>query len=277
MFTLSGRKMGAYVVMRTSLPIGLVCIFILHWLTTGEALPSDATTQRWLLLGTSAVIGFVLASLLILNAFVLIGPRLSLLIAAGGPILSSLLAWLFLDQSLESKAILGIALTISGIAWVVSDKGQDIGDISPEKFRLGILFALGGAVSQAFAFVFSTQGLEGDFNPLSGSLMRLIVGTIAIWLLAAFQGQLLGSLQTLRAHPRAAQQMGVGAITGPVIGASLVLVALSNAPVGIASTLSNLMPIFLIPISYVIFKEKITQRAIIGTFIAVTGTAILFL
>lgn len=277
MFTLAGRKVGVDAVLRTSLPIGLVCTLILHWVTTGEPIPSHAGMQRWLFFGASAVIGFVAASLAIMNAFVLIGPRLALLITASAPILSSFLAWIFLDQTLEIKAMLGIALTLGGIAWVITEKGRSLDDIPPKSFRLGVILAFSAAIGQSFAFLFSTQGLADDFNPISGSLMRLIVGTAAVWMLAAFQGRLMGSLAKFREFPRAAQQMGVGAVSGPVIGALLVMVALSNAPVGIASTLTNLMPIFLIPISYVVFKERITRRAIIGTFIAVSGTAILFL
>lgn len=276
MFTLAGRKFAPILVMRSSLPIGFVLVLIIHWFTTGQMLPFDAG-ERWFWLGLSGIIGFWLASVAIVNAFILIGPRLSLLIAASAPILSSLLAWIFLDETLETPALLGITLTISGIIWVVTDKGQNISDIPPEKFRLGIMFAFAAASGQALGFVLSKQGLEGDFNPLSGSLIRITVATFVLWFIAVFRGKVLESLFILRDNPQAFRHLSVGAVAGPVIGASLVLVALDNAPVGIASTLSNLMPIFLIPIGYVVFKERITRRAIAGTLIAVAGTAILFL
>jgi drug/metabolite transporter (DMT)-like permease len=47
--------------------------------------------------------------------------------------------------------------------------------------------------------------------------------------------------------------------------------------IGIASTLQSLPPIFLLPIGFFFFKEKITWRAIFGTVIALVGVAILFL
>jgi drug/metabolite transporter (DMT)-like permease len=55
------------------------------------------------------------------------------------------------------------------------------------------------------------------------------------------------------------------------------LIAVQNAPVGIASTLTSLTPIMLIPLSRIVFKEAITWRAVGGTLLAVAGTAILFL
>lgn len=275
MFTLAGRKYGALVLMRSSLPIGLIGMVLLHWTTVGEPFPHDVGT-RWVWLGTSGIIGFWLGSISLVNAFVLIGPRLSLLVGASAPILSSILAWLFFNEGLESQAVVGIVLTLGGITWVVSEHGQDPSQLTPERHKWGILFALGGALGQATSVLLAKQGLQGDFDPLSGSLIRLIVATMAIWLFTIVRGQAQLTLQKLREYPREFQQMSVGAIAGPVIGASLSLVAVANAPVGVATTLLNLTPIFLIPISYVVFKERITRRAVVGTIIAIMGTAVLF-
>jgi drug/metabolite transporter (DMT)-like permease len=57
----------------------------------------------------------------------------------------------------------------------------------------------------------------------------------------------------------------------------LSLIAVQNAPVGVASTLTSLTPVFLLPLGWLFFKERITQRAVVGTALAVAGTAILFL
>jgi drug/metabolite transporter (DMT)-like permease len=54
-------------------------------------------------------------------------------------------------------------------------------------------------------------------------------------------------------------------------------VAIKYARIGIASTLISTTPIFLIPISYWLFKEKITMQTILGTVIAIAGVAILIL
>jgi drug/metabolite transporter (DMT)-like permease len=68
-----------------------------------------------------------------------------------------------------------------------------------------------------------------------------------------------------------------GVIMGPVLGVWLSLVAVQRTSVGIASTLTSLTPIFLIPISYVVFSERITRQAVLGTLIAFAGTVLLFL
>jgi drug/metabolite transporter (DMT)-like permease len=68
-----------------------------------------------------------------------------------------------------------------------------------------------------------------------------------------------------------------GALFGPIVGVSLSLLAVQRAEVGIASTLMALPPVFLLPISAVVFKERYGWGVVAGTFIAIAGVAILFL
>jgi drug/metabolite transporter (DMT)-like permease len=123
----------------------------------------------------------------------------------------------------------------------------------------------------------SKKGLEGDFPALSGNLMRIVTSTIVIWLIALIGGQARANFQTLREHPRALKFILGGALFGPFIGVWLSLIAVQRAPVGVASTLTSLMPIFLLPVGRIMFQEHITWRAVAGTLLAVVGTAILFL
>jgi drug/metabolite transporter (DMT)-like permease len=54
------------------------------------------------------------------------------------------------------------------------------------------------------------------------------------------------------------------------------LVSVQNTNLGVSSTLASLMPIFLIPISYFVYGERITKQAIVGTFVAFVGVVLLF-
>jgi drug/metabolite transporter (DMT)-like permease len=120
------------------------------------------------------------------------------------------------------------------------------------------------------------MGLANDFPAISGLLIRITVALIAIWGLSIVRGELLSSVKTLHAHPRATLAMSVAAFLGPVLGVWFSLIAIQHASVGVASTLMSLTPIFLIPISAIGFKERITTQALIGTLIAMAGTALLF-
>ena len=71
--------------------------------------------------------------------------------------------------------------------------------------------------------------------------------------------------------------ISIGAFFGPFIGIWLSLIAIKYANIGIASTLMALPPIFLLPLTRIIFKEKVSWRALFGTIFAVGGVAMIFL
>jgi len=279
-FTLSGRQVGSAVVNRTRLVLAFVMVSSLHLITQGELLPLHADPERWGWMAASGVIGFVIGDACLFQAFVMIGPRLSMLLMALNPVMGAVLAWALLSETLAAGEMVGIALAIAGVAWVVTDRrnGRDgLPDASLRYYVIGVLFGLGGALGQASGLIASKKGLEGDFSALSGNLMRLTVATLVIWALAAANGQMRPTAHKLREHPRAIRFILGGAVAGPFLGVWLSLIAVQNAPVGVASTLMSLTPVFLLPLGWLFFKERIPRRAVVGTALAVAGTAILFL
>jgi drug/metabolite transporter (DMT)-like permease len=100
---------------------------------------------------------------------------------------------------------------------------------------------------------------------------------VVLWALASLQGKANQTLQRVRARPDVLRWLGMAAFTGPVLGATLSLYALQHTPVGIASTLIALPPVFLLPVSWFVFKEKFDWGAVFGTLVATGGVALLFL
>jgi drug/metabolite transporter (DMT)-like permease len=105
----------------------------------------------------------------------------------------------------------------------------------------------------------------------------MVAAASLLWGITLVQGKALDTLSTLRQNRQAALLMFIGVITGPVLGVSLSLLAVQRIEVGVASTLMALSPVFLLPISRVVFKEQFGWNAIVGTFVAISGVAILFL
>lgn len=70
--------------------------------------------------------------------------------------------------------------------------------------------------------------------------------------------------------------ISIGSVFGPFIGVSLSLLAVQYAPTGIVSTITSITPILLIPVSIIVFKEKVFPREIIGAFITLLGILLLF-
>ena len=281
LFTSSGRELGSILVNRTRLLVAILLVIVLHILIYGQPIPLDAGNERWFWLGLSGFVGLALGDASLFQAFILIGPRLSMLMMALAPVLGAIIAWIFLGESLSPMEIVGIAVTLAGILIVVAERRGDSSSTQAEptdrrRYVLGLLFGLGGGLGQAGGLILSKLGLVGGFPALSGNLIRLLVAGVIIWLVAIANRQLISSYRSLRTHPRALLFLTGGTILGPVLGVWLSLVAVQNTNIGVASTLSSLMPIFLIPISYFVYGERVTKQAVLGTVIAIVGMVLLF-
>jgi drug/metabolite transporter (DMT)-like permease len=277
-FTFSGRAIGSVMLNRGRLLVAVVLVMIWHTLTYGKPLPLDASADHWIWLGLSGLVGLVLGDTFLLQAFVMIGPRLSMLMMALAPVLGAVLAWLFLHETLGPQEILGIVVTLAGILIVIAERSgaSKTEPADRRHYFIGLLCGLGGAAGQAGGLVLSKMGLGQGFPALSANVIRLLAAMLAVWLIAIVNRQFIKTIHTLRTNPRSVTLLLGGTILGPVLGVWLSLISVQNTSVGVSSTLSSLMPIFLIPISYVMFKERITKQAVLGTIIAFVGMVLLF-
>lgn len=277
-FTMAGKLVGSVVVNRTRLVVAFVYLLAIHWALYGAPLPLDAAPDRWLWLGLSGVIGFVLGDAALFQALITIGPRLTMLVFAVNPVIAALLAWVFLGETLRWTQILGMAITLAGIAWVMLERNTPTQrEMTPKAYATGIFLAALAGAGQAGGSVTAKLGLYGNFPAFSGVIIRISIAMIVIWLLTFISGKARETIQTLRAQPKGLHYILFASFLGPVLGVFFSLVAIQNAEVGIASTLMSLPPIFLIPISYFFFKEEISWRSLVGTVVTLVGVAIIFL
>ena len=278
LFTFAGRQVGSMVVNRSRLLLAIVFLTIAH-LALGQPLPVNVEAGRWFWLGISGIVGLVLGDAFLFQAFIWIGPRLSMLMMSLAPILATLLAWLFLSEQLTSQQVLGILITLLGVSWVIRERnGQQEKDLLDSRhYLLGILCGLGGATGQAAGLILAKKGLVGDFSALSGTLMRMLAAAVTLWLFTLLRGQARFTLQQLASRPNASLFILGGAFAGPFLGVTLSLLAIQNTQVGIASTLMALPPVFLLPVGYFVFKERFGWQAITGTALAMAGVGLLFL
>jgi drug/metabolite transporter (DMT)-like permease len=277
-FTLAGRKIGSVVLNRVRLVLALIFLVTTHWILFGDPIPPQAGAYRWMWLSLSGVIGLVLGDAFLFQAFVMIGPRLSMLLMSLAPVIATVISWIFLQEVLGFVQVLGILVTVLGIALVVSDRQQALNNgVEDRNYLRGVLFGLGGATGQALGLVTSKLGLVGGFPALSGNVIRMLSAAIVMWLITLVMGQAGSTIQRFFKAGRARYYVLGGAVVGPFVGVWLSLVAVQYTEVGVASTLMSLAPIFLLPVGRFVFHEEVGWKAILGTMIALGGVAILFL
>ncbi len=273
-FTISSRHFGHNTVNQLRLTIALVFLVTVHFFLYQSFIPLGSTREQWFWLGLSGLIGFVIGDRMLFKSFVLIGPRLGMLMMSLTPIFSVIIAWLFLSEVLQLKDIIAIVITLSGISVVILKNNN--AEHAHDHFVSGILLGIGAAFCQALGLILSKKGLGNNLPALSGNIIRASVGVFFLWFVPYFRSDSSQMLSKFK-NRAASTALLAGAFMGPFIGVWLSLVAVKYAHVGIASTLMSLPPILLIPLSRIFFKEKVTLRAVLGTVLALVGVALIFI
>ncbi|WP_159522705.1 DMT family transporter [Sunxiuqinia indica] len=281
-FESAGKKVGSLAVNLIRLVIAFFIYSAYTQVTRGMWFPFDANAYQWFWLAASGIVGFVIGDLLLFQAFVVIGARISMLMMAMTPPFTAFISYFVLDEVLSLSNWIGMAITLCGISMVILKR--EAGPLNGEKKirkRLtsaysvpGILLALGGALGQATGLVMSKKGM-GDYDAFAASQIRVmsgIVGFAILLLVLKRYHRVWAALKNISAMKR----ITLGSFFGPFLGVSFSLIAIQNTKAGIAATIMAIVPVLIIPPAILIFKEKVNWKEIIGAVITVIGVAIFF-
>lgn len=278
LFASAGKKIGSISVNAYRILMAVIFLSITHLILFGNILPI-ASNEQWLWIGLSGIIGLGLGDFGLFAAFVIIGPRLSVLIMSLSPIFAAVGAYFMLGEILGLYSIIGIIITLIGVSIVVLEKSDD--KTISNRFKIwGVFLALIGAFGQGIGIVFAKKGILFEsttiLNPLSTSLIRMILGAIFIWICVVAAGKTSKLIIALK-NKDGMKSTIAGAFIGPFLGVTFSMIAVTLTQVGIAQTLMSIMPVMIIPIVWLLYRHKTNMRGILGAFIAVAGVAILFL
>jgi len=242
--------------------LGLVLLFIGF-----TSLSSNALT----LLIVSGVLGIAFGDTLFFAALKELTPHTLIMLLTGGQVLTVLMAVVFLKESPTPLAWLGIALVISGIFIVVRANLSGKKEASPLK---GIVLGALSVVCMSTSYVIAKRPLEEPASAMEATFIRMVAGAVTMLILCVFTGQARNWWQPFRERSLLGQFfLSVAMITFG--GFWLTFVAFKQLDVSIASTLTSVEPLFVLPLGVIFLREKVTFRALAGSVVAVTGIALL--
>ncbi len=251
-----------------------IVLLLITIVATGELSLVIAPVPLCLLL-LSGVIGIGLGDTAFLAGINSLGARRLLLLETLAPPMTAIFALIFLQERLNASAWCGVLLTILGVAWVISERTEK--EINSSLPLRGVVFGLLAAVANASGAVLSRAALVNtNINPLWAALIRLGAATFFLLPLIAWQqDKSKTSILSDSKQWRVVGAICFAAFCGTYLGIWLQQTAIKLAPVGIASTLLQTSPIFILPLA-LWTGEKVSIRAVIGVIIAIAGIALLF-
>ncbi len=278
-FQQATRKIGSLSVNIFRMVIAFFLFGILSIFIRGEFIPTDATDHAWTWLSISGLVGFVLGDYWLFTSYNYISARVSMLIMAISPLFAALMSYFLLSETMSWISIFAMFVTLAGISLVVLSRNKDKSNGKRNNLKFsyplkGILFALGGAIGQAGGLVLSKFGM-GEYDAFASTHIRVIagmIGFILIIILGKKWTKVTGSLK----NTKALWFTLIGGVCGPFLGVYLSLYSVQHTSVGIGSTLMAIVPVLIIPLAILFYKEKITFKEIVGAIVTVGGVALFF-
>lgn len=286
----ASKRIGSLNVNILRMLLSLIFLGLTLWIASGSPYPLYADGRTWFWLCMSGLVGYVFGDYCLFNSYIVIGARFGQLFMTIAPIAAALSGWMFLGETMNARQLLGMAVTLSGIGMSILNRGGDHGKLKLKLPFKGVLLGIGAGVGQGVGLVLSKVGMNcytacvpqealagfEDVMPFASTFIRAIVGAVGFIAMAAMGG----TLGTLRSGVRDRKAMGLVGLTtfmGPFLGVSLSLMAVRYANAGVASTLMALVPALIILPHAILYREKVSFKEVIGTFVSIAGVSLFFL
>ena len=154
----ASKRMGSLPLNVVRMTMSLSLLIVTLWLTLGMPWPRYADVSTWMWLLLSGVVGYVIGDYCLMQGYILIGSRFGQLFMTLSAPTAALTGRLFLGEQMRPLAIIGMVVTLSGIAMsILSKKGDTVSLSLPRK---GIFFAAMAGICQGFGLVLSKIGLQ---------------------------------------------------------------------------------------------------------------------
>jgi drug/metabolite transporter (DMT)-like permease len=236
---------------------------------------------HFIFLGLSGIIGFSIGDYCSFNSFKLLGPKLASLYTTFAPGAALLIGYIALNESVNLIGIFGILITVSGVIWLTLSKKDSNAatQVGYTRDKRGIIYGIIGALCQGTGLVLSKYGMdyyEVKLQTMHAVWIRLLFAFSAAFIVSLLAGKLKANSKPIFTNEKNNLPfLFFGTILGPVMGVTLSLFAIQKLEVAVAQTIFALLPLFVLPISLIIYKERITSQSVFACLLALVGVLLL--
>jgi len=234
---------------------------------------SALTYMDWLILIFSGFLGISLADTLLLRSLQLIGAGRYAIIECLYTPCVILFSYLFLKERLEPGKWIGIVLILCGVG--VSLLQKHFRSIDESQLKRGVIIGLLSPIFIAAGIVMTKPILERA-SALEVTTIRTLAGAVGnlIWL-GAF-----GRLSSLSSRLRGRVQwrtLLIAVFLGSFLAPLLWIAGFKHTQASLASVLNQTSVFFIIVMSAMILKERLTFPKITGAILGFAGALCIFL
>ncbi len=215
LFTFAVTRMGSLALNLVRLTLAAAGLLAIALAVEGSGW---LTGMRWpdaVFLAASGFVGLTVGDWVYFKALHMIGARQGTLLMALAPAVTVVLAMPVLNERPGPYAILGMALTMTGVLWVVLER-PNVPAPAGHRVR-GAFFGGLGACCQAGGLILSKLGMRGIVGPLPASAVRMTFGAAGVWLLFLLSRRRPALVRPLQ-DSRLLAAVIAASILGPIAG-----------------------------------------------------------
>ena len=261
-------------------------IFLLPW-------------NLWIVTFLSFLFGQVIGDTAYFKAQKELGTTLALAISMTFPMFTVILSLIFLNRAFEPKIILSIVLIGSGIIVIgksklnAENKNSLDSEIHPQKLNshtsfIPIVYALIASLGWAIGLVIIdyvtnridqilvTKGLSSIISNVIRFPFALLILLLMVWRENRF-GDDNQIIHSFRKPSKTWFILLIASIIGTSLGAYLYTEAAHTAGAIVMSLLASASPLFSLPLTYWLNKEKITKYGFLGVLTTILGVIVVII
>ncbi len=253
--------------------------------------------EIWMLLIISFVFGQVIADTAYFKAQKELGTTIALAVSMTFPIFTFILSIVFLNQTFDvmvifSITLIGIGIIIIGRSKMYSEDTKIINAPSGSKSvqtHKAIAFGLVASLGWAIALVMIDYGtnqidqiLQEDqsISSIIGNLIRFPFASLMLATMVWSENNILKKREKISVQKRTSNSYFIlilGAIIGTSIGAYVYTEAARVAGATIMALMASASPLFALPLTYLVNKEKITKFGFLGVILTIMGVILILI
>lgn len=186
-------------------------------------------------------------------------------------ILTIILAFIFLGEPIT--LVKGIAVVLIGVGtFMMIQKKETAHESEKPKGCSWLIYALLSTVFASLTAILGKVGIEGVESNL-GTAIRTCVVLVMAWVVVFVKGK----QHTIREIPK--NELGFICLSGLATGGSWLCYyrALHDGMASVVVPIDKLSILVSIAFSYIVFRERLTKKAVVGLCLIVAGTPIMLL
>lgn len=230
-------------------------------------------SQTWLM-ALSGLIGIFIGDTCLYACMNRIGPRRSGLLFATHAVFSAFFGTLIFQESLSFQGWLGAISVFIGVlvAIAFNRKEQTKLEFVHGSLRIGMILGLAAGLCQSLGTIIAKPVVMAGADPIAASCIRMIAAFIA------HMGLKATGLSFVKARGAISWRiLGIVILNGllaMVIGMTVFLYALKHGNVTLVAILSSTSPVMLLPILWLLTRQRPLFGAWCGAALVVFGTAL---